>query len=174
MAKKGSRWRNRKTPIQRLLADSIEEPNTGCWIWLGARNKQGYGQIGLWDSAAQRRTHWTTHRLAFETWVGPIPDGMSVCHRCDNPPCINPKHLFAGTNADNMADRSAKGRVARQHGAAHGLVRYPVEKILAIRAALEGTGGKKQKDIAARFSVGQSHVSRIWLGNTWRNVLGAN
>lgn len=88
----------------------IAEVESGCWEWTGAINQQtGYGHINAMGSS------WTTHRLMWTLINGPIPKGTSrgdfcICHRCDNPPCINPDHLFLGSALDNMRDRDAKGR----------------------------------------------------------------
>lgn len=92
------------TPEQRLSRHHIEGE---CWVWDGWRLPSGYGTLRF-----GRRTV-LAHRLAWVTWVGPIPAGMQVCHRCDNPPCINPAHLFVGTQTDNLLDMSAKGRQAK-------------------------------------------------------------
>jgi len=92
----------------------------GCWEWPGDRNTEGYGRICIGN---QKRY---THRTAWELTNGPIPLGMFVCHRCDNPPCCNPEHLFLGTAIDNNRDMKEKGRAAR--GDASGMRKHP-EKI---------------------------------------------
>ena len=79
-----------------------------CVIFQGTKSDKGYGRV--WHNGKMVRAH----RLAYETHVGPIPKGMFVCHRCDNPPCINPEHLFLGTTTDNIRDAVAKGRMYSQ------------------------------------------------------------
>ena len=92
------------TTADRLTARSVERAN-GCIEWTGATNGSwGYGQISVNGKSV------LTHRLSWELANGPIPNGLLVLHRCDNPPCCNPAHLFLGTHADNMADMLAKGR----------------------------------------------------------------
>jgi len=84
-----------------------EEPNTGCWLWTGALNKGGYGSV--------RYNKKTTgaHRASYQIYTGNIPNNLHVLHRCDNPCCVNPEHLFLGTNEDNVLDCKSKGRLNR-------------------------------------------------------------
>ena len=84
-----------------------------CWTWKGPRDPDGYGRTGRWNNETKRVTTLRAHRVAWEFFRGPIPAGALICHRCDNPPCCRPDHLFLGTHATNAADMVAKGRHAR-------------------------------------------------------------
>jgi hypothetical protein len=91
--------------IDTLFEDYVvPEPNSGCWLWDGAVDKNGYGKIKR-DGVSLR-----AHRLVYACAIGPIPDGMLVCHTCDVPMCVNPAHLFIGTCADNQRDMRLKGK----------------------------------------------------------------
>jgi hypothetical protein len=94
-------------PFHRLVAIMP----SGCWEWTGTRNRDGYGQLKL---KGGKGYPFRAHRVAYEAAYGPIPDGMIVCHSCDNPPCCNPEHLWLGTHKDNAADRTAKRRSYQQ------------------------------------------------------------
>lgn len=84
--------------------------DTPCWEWTGAKRGGGYGTMGFYIAETKKKPHKYAHRIAWELYKGSIPEGMSLCHRCDNPGCVNPEHLFLGTHKDNMNDRDAKGR----------------------------------------------------------------
>ncbi len=98
---------------------------TGCIVWLGSKNENGYGKIKVNDRLI------LTHRFSYEILVGPIPDGLDLCHTCDNPPCLNPTHLFPGTRQQNMDDAVSKGRIA--HGERHGNSKLTEDDIREIR-----------------------------------------
>ena len=104
----GRTKRNIKDPITlEFIFSKIEKDENDCWIWLGLRRK-GYGR------AQHQNKVVSTHRIVWELVNGPIAKGLLICHRCDNPPCCNPEHLFLGTDKDNSRDKIAKGRDRNQ------------------------------------------------------------
>jgi hypothetical protein len=152
------------TDIERLISRTKVNDTTGCWDWQGARDGGGYGMI-LMDGRKTRRTH----RVSFELHNEPIPVGMCVCHRCDNRLCVNPEHLFIGTQIDNVADRDAKGRQARNAGEAHGCAKLTEGDILAIRSA---TGGcHLTTELAEQFGVTGVHIRNIRSGKSWAHLI---
>lgn len=96
----------------RLRINGWTVSDSGCWEWSGNLGRDGYGKVTRANKTVR------AHRLAYETWVGPIPEGHVVIHSCDNPPCINPEHLRPGTHQENTHDMLAKGRGRWQKGTA--------------------------------------------------------
>lgn len=155
--------RTRKPLRVRLWARIEKNKPNECWPWTGGRCPRGYGRIGNDD---KKMKNVLTHRAAYEDAIGPVPEGMNVLHRCDNPPCCNPAHLWIGTRADNNADMAAKGRAYNgdRKGEKNGYAKLTSKQAAKIRAA-KGSQGS----IAAKYNVSQSTVSLIKLGKRWAN-----
>lgn len=128
-----------------------------CWEWPAARNQKGYGMLFEYVGIEQKTRK--AHRVAYELFVGPVPDGMFVCHRCDNPPCCNPAHLFLGTAQDNMDDAMAKQR--RPH--------LP-RKLSAAQARAIRADPRVARVIAAEFGLSVTTVYAIKTGKAWRHL----
>lgn len=150
----------------------IPEPNTGCWLWLGARDTGGYGVL-KYDINGTRR-YYGIHRIALTLATGPIEPGHVVMHRCDNPPCINPAHLMAGTHAENNADRDQKGRHRwvepedRARGERQGLAKLTADLVLSIRA--RAAEGETKAAIARDLGVSDVAVGLVVRRKAWGHV----
>lgn len=146
---------------ERLARFTPDLPSDECWEWTGGRHRSGYGYVCF-----DRRVLYA-HRVSYTVHHGPIPAEHFVCHRCDNPPCVNPAHLFIGTPADNFADMKSKGRHAR--GATNGHARLSEESVRKIR--LQVQAGVPQPTIASELGVSQSTVSLVASGRRWGHVV---
>jgi hypothetical protein len=132
-----------------------------CWIWIGAKEISGYGYL-----KNTRTTSIKAHRLSYELHYGEIPDGLQVCHTCDNPACVNPKHLFLGTIADNMADRDKKGRQYDRRGIKNGRAKLSLENVEEIRKLRNE--GWTQQSLADRFNISQNAISKVTRYKTYK------
>lgn len=114
--------RKLRDPVLRFMGLIDPEPNTGCWLWSGSCNEEGYGRFKIGLKSDNSLKIIKAHRFSYETFVGPIPEGMKILHKCDNPPCVNWEHLFLGTNQDNSRDMFLKRRgVKSKRGLPYGV-----------------------------------------------------
>jgi len=150
--------------IRRLNLGVTVTPS-GCWEWQGARIPKGYGYMSV-SAVKGVPKHVYVHRLAWEVTNGPIPPDKHVCHRCDNPPCINPDHLWLGTNVENRHDSIAKRRWARGEWA--GPAKLTDATVLAIRA--DRRAGLTLKEIAAEHGVPYKTVDKIVYRVSWKHL----
>lgn len=149
---------------KQMIADRLrkhsEPAEGGCIVWTAYR-KGGYGWMTI-----NKRQHFT-HRVAYELAHGSIPAGLCVCHQCDNPACINPAHLFAGTHTENMADMRAKGRRRnRLVGEAQPNAKLTEAAVLAVREAV----GVSTSQLARDYGVSIQTMDAVRKGRTWKHV----
>lgn len=164
--------------------------NGDCWLWTGSTVGRGYGKVGAFGKT------YRANRLAWELTNGPIPDGLLVCHTCDNPACCRPEHLFLGTGIDNNQDAAAKGRTAKgersrsvkyrdslprgnahysrntpeklARGEQHGMSKLTRDQVAQIRGMVEQ--GEKYRSVGISFGVSKSCICSIIKGKTWAQV----
>lgn len=146
--------------VGRFWAKVTKGGSDTCWVWNAARNTRGYGTF-RWEGRTV-----SAHRVAYELHYGPIPEGMSICHSCDNPWCVNPAHLFLGTHAENMADMKVKGRAVGFAGESHPSAKLTEEDVRAIRSDSTHTW----KQLAAQYGVTAGLIGHVKRRESWTNV----
>jgi len=144
---------------ERFMAKVEMDPNSGCWLWSGSCLPSGYGRI----KASGSRHSVYAHRLSYEMHVGPIPQGMFVCHACDTPSCVNPSHLWVGTCADNHADKVAKGRQPR------GEANY-CAKLTEAQARYALASSESVRQLAPVFGVSRACIHNLRAGRSWQSL----
>lgn len=178
-------------PLETRFWQNVQKTDT-CWIWTGSVMWKGYGTIS--DGSKQNRKDYRAHRLSYQIHFGEIPDDLKVLHKCDNPICVNPEHLFLGTNADNSADMVAKGRSVKgqkrrpeqivkgeRHGSrtkpestprgqSHSAAKLTDAQVIEIRKRY-AQGGILQKELAAEYQIGRPVICEILSGKMWKHLL---
>lgn len=141
--------------------DSLTKINGECLDWTGGFEKRwGYGRIKIRGKSVK------AHRLSYQIHVGSIPEGMLVCHKCDRPICVNPEHLFIGTNLDNQRDCIAKGRQAIRIGEQAATAKLTSAQVLEIRLLRDVA----VKLVAARFGVKPRTIYAVWSRQNWSHL----
>lgn len=140
----------------------IPEDKNLCWIWKAGKTKKGYGRIRY------KGKRYLSHRFSYIQKFGGIPEDICVCHRCDNPTCVNPNHLFLGTVQDNNKDRDLKGRQVALSGEKQGSSKLTSRQVLEIRKRRKN--GEKLQDIADDYGITFSCVSVIARGKAWKHL----
>ncbi len=154
----------RKSTEERFWERVDKRGPDDCWMWTSYA-LHGYGQF-FYNGTSVR-----SHRFVYELCVGPIPDGLYVCHKCDMPGCVNPAHLFLGTPADNMTDMMAKGRhrYRRSCGERHGKSKLTAKDVREIRIRY-AKGGISQMALGREYGVSDTQIWRIVHRKRWKHI----
>jgi hypothetical protein len=147
-------------PLMERFMEKVRK-GENCWEWIGGKQAHGYGVI------RQNGKNKSAHRISYQLFIGIIPDGLCVLHKCDNPSCVNPDHLFLGTQLDNNRDAIAKGRTYYPKGENNHSkllnIHIPIIRKLHKR-------GISQTNIAKQYGVSQQLISNIITGKTWKHL----
>lgn len=163
------------TTVERFFSKIEPEPMSGCWLWAGGVFARGYG--GFYHNGTMKRAH----RVSYQLFRGPIPKGLCICHKCDVPLCVNPDHLFTGTQEENLLDAARKGRARnpRFSGEHHPMARLSAEQIVEIRRlagrelkSARAAGLSRRRPgfyprLAQLYGVSPAHIRKIAAGRCW-------
>lgn len=148
-------------PIEKMFWDRVDKRSDNeCWHWTGTILPNGYGRL------SHAGKNYSAHRVSYTLNKGKIHEGMVVCHKCDNPRCVNPSHLFLGTYADNTADMIAKGRQA--NGERQPQSKLTEQDIIRIRSIC--ASGRSHKSVAREFGVSSVLIDKIVNRKAWKHV----
>lgn len=160
--------RTDRRPLAERFWEKVQK-GEGCWLWTGCLDRRGYGQIAR---GGKHGGHMKAHRAAFTLTNGPIPGGGHILHRCDNPACVRPDHLFLGTHADNMQDMWAKGRgrcdAAGRRGSMNG--NHRLTETQASEIQRRHRRGEPSRKLGAEFGVSKTLVLMISKGTDWQHL----
>lgn len=165
-------------PLKDRFWHKVDKSNEdGCWTWMGNKNQRGYGMLWISDAPAVKRL---AHRISWELHNGAIPHGLGVLHKCDNPPCVNPAHLFIGTFRENMKDKVAKERHARGIKTPNHILtddqvreirkRYELRDKRARRNYLGDQDKNGARSLAGEYGVSQWTIFDVVSRRRWKHV----
>ena len=149
---------------QRLMRHAEYNESSGCWEWLGSK-RNGYGRMIIGSRTDGTRKSVSAHGISYELTYGEIPIGMEVCHKCDNPSCVNPSHLFLGTRQDNIDDRERKGRNNPPKGEKNAKAKLTEKDVLDIRK--KRAAGKSFGKLAKEYGVCKKTIQNAVSGKSW-------
>lgn len=134
-----------------------------CWLWIANKSNRNYGMFAINNKKV------SAHRYSYKYHYGSIPNGLYICHKCDNPPCVNPKHLYAGTQSDNLKDAANKNRrvYTSRQGSKNNLSKLKEIDVLKIRSLSKN---KTYKEIANMFNVDPTNIGYIIRRRTWTHI----
>jgi len=148
--------------LKARILTRVKFNENSCWEWQLGRVKFGYGKIKL----SNPRRDYPVHRVTYMLWKTD-PKKMLVLHKCDNPPCCNPNHLFLGTYDTNNKDRAKKGRSRDQYGEKNNMSKLTSSEVLEI---LQMKGKVKSNELSIKFNVNRRHIERIWKKELWNHL----
>lgn len=143
------------------IEDRIERiPIGGCWIWMGTLDNRGYGKVGRVHGQPSK----LAHRYVYENYKEPIPKGKLLCHTCDNPSCVNPSHMFVGTQKDNMSDCVSKGRFKD-----NSCENSPVAKLNRNQVDLIRIDPRDALEVAKEYNISRAYVYYLRQNKGWKS-----
>lgn len=155
---------SRSIPVELRFWKFVSKDPDGCWNWTGAISDRGYGNVSVCG-----KTKLAT-RVAWEMHFGAIPEGLYICHTCDNPACVNPSHLFLGTPLENMADMKLKNRSNRCKGERQGSAKLTNDIVLSIRRFRKNNPDVSSASIARIFEVSKHSVYSVLSFKSWNHL----
>jgi len=175
--RKGEKRKVKSLPLEERFWPKVQK-SEGCWLWTAYVDLNGYGEMHL---KSEKGRCERAHRVSWMINRGPIPEGMDVLHKCDNPPCVNPDHLFLGTQKDNVLDCIKKGRNPTilygpgLKGEQHGMSKLTEKQVIDIRhryvAGVNAFYRSNKDELAKEFGISPNHIWQICKGRVWKHLL---